>query len=68
MDSDEFVARMIAAGIPDIEVASTQPMSPKQAPPPKAGAGLIPALGPEENLGLTPQPSQASLASMHSVP
>ncbi len=67
MDSDEFVARMIAAGVPDIEAASTQPLSPKlKADPtpasPKAGATLIPS-APEDNLGS--QPSQTSLASKH---
>lgn len=67
MDSDEFVARMIAAGVPDIEAASTQPLSPKlKVDPtpssPKAGATLIPAAS-EDNMGLTPQPSQPSLAS-----
>ncbi|KAL0040776.1 hypothetical protein WJX79_005242 [Trebouxia sp. C0005] len=67
MDSDEFVARMIAAGVPDIEAASTQPLSPKlKVDPtpssPKAGAPLIPA-APEDNMGLTPQPSQPSLAN-----
>lgn len=71
MDSDEFVARMIAAGVPDIEAASTQPLSPKlKADPtpasPKAGTPLIPA-APEDNLGLTPQPSQPSLASEYSL-
>ena len=67
MDSDEFVARMIAAGVPDIEAASTQPMSPKLRPDPTpaspvAATPLIPA-APEDNLGLTPQPSQPSPAS-----
>ncbi len=70
MDSDEFVARMIAAGVPDIEAASTQPLSPKlKVDPtpasPKAGAPLIPAAS-EDNMGLTPQPSQPSLASKKS--
>lgn len=68
MDSDEFVARMIAAGIPDIEMSATQPASPKIKPVPAStapdpGASSIPA-GPQDSLGLTPQPSQASLASM----
>lgn len=67
MDSDEFVARMIAAGVPDIEAASTQPPSPKiKADPapgsPHAGATLIPS-APEDNLGLAADPSQPSLAS-----
>ena len=72
MDSDEFVARMIAAGIPDIEMSATQPASPKikPAPAPTAptpGASLIPA-GPQDSVGLTPQPSQASLASVFALP
>lgn len=67
MDSDEFVARMIAAGVPDIEAASTQPLSPKLKADPtlsslEAGAPLIPAAS-EDNMGLTPQASQPSLAS-----
>ena len=67
MDSDEFVARMIAAGVPDIEAAAAQPPSPKVKTDPNsapattaAGAGLIPA-APEDNLAN--QPSQPSLAS-----
>lgn len=64
MDPDEFVARMIAAGIADIEVASSQPMSPKVkvAPAlasPQAGDSLIPSAA-EDNLGMTPQASLAS--------
>lgn len=68
MDSDEFVARMIAAGVADIEAASTQPPSPKikaeaGAPgSPKIEAPLIPS-APEDNMGLVSDPSQASLAS-----
>ncbi|DBB04146.1 hypothetical protein WJX77_002566 [Trebouxia sp. C0004] len=67
MDSDEFVARMIAAGVPDIEAASTQPLFPKlkadtTPSSPTAGASLIPAAS-EDNMGLTPQPSQPSLAN-----
>lgn len=68
MDSDEFVARMIAAGVADIEAASTQPPSPKIkaeaiAPgSPKTEAPLIPS-APEDNMGLASDPSQVSLAS-----
>lgn len=67
MDSDEFVARMIAAGVADIEAASTQPLSPKlkvdPAPiSPRAGAALIPSAS-EDNLGLAGPLSQPSLAS-----
>ena len=67
MDSDEFVARMIAAGVPDIEAASTQPPSPKMKPHPSPGSpqardNLIPAAA-EDNTGLASDLSQASLAS-----
>ena len=66
MDSDEFVARMIAAGVADIEAASTEPPSPKikarDPGSPRIQAPLIPS-APEDNLGLAPDPSQASLAS-----
>ena len=68
MDSDEFVARMIAAGVADIEAASTQPPSPKikaeaGAPvSPKTQTPLIPS-APEDDMGLAADPSQVSLAS-----
>lgn len=68
MDSDEFVARMIAAGVADIEAASTQPPSPRiKADPggpasPRAEAPLIPT-APEDNMGLASDLSQPSLAS-----
>ena len=72
MDSDEFVARMIAAGVPDIEAASTQPLSPhlRMDPTstpvlPTAGASLIPS-APEDTPGLPP--AQASLTSKPDLP